>query len=369
MRLELQKNGCISLDNLLKFKTIQSISQDKNLLSKAARGEDEEYGERIKNLIVLNDDRGEIRRVETFDWKTMGDGSSLSLYVKNVPMNEEQRYAVTRDEVKALFEPFGRVAIVNLRFGRKDGEKKSVALGKAVVEFEDDAGIKSAVADLVTPDTDGNEGEENEDKATAIPKTILELKGNKLTVEKMLPFKMFQNKDNGKNKRSRDEADIKDEGDDKDNEEDVQIEFEPITVEWEKGCVIALTGLNTERCDRESIREAVSDVLKVSKDVKTSGLYVDYNRGGSEGKLRLKEVGKNLEMKELVEKLTDGSIVIAGEKVESAKILEGEEEEKYWEEYTKFVNNRKRQREEEKFANKKRRTSGGRGRGRGRGRR
>lgn len=342
-------------------------------MKRAAKGEDGEYGERIKKLIVLNEETGEVRRVEPFDYKTMGDGSSLSLYVKNIPLTEEnggrQRYAVTRDEVKALFEPYGHVAIVNLRFGKKEGERRSVPLGKAVVEFQDEDGVGKAVADLVASESDkkddGDANDEEGDTAKAEPKTVLELKGNKLTVEKMLPHRMFQNKD-GKKKRSLDG-----ENEAQDNEEaEEKVEFEPVTLDWEKGLVIALTGLNPEKCDRESIRDAVSDILKVSKDIKVSGLYVDYSRGDTEGNLRLKDGGKDAEMKELVEKLTDGSVLIADEKVGSAKILEGEEEEKYYEKYIKFLNDKKRQREEEKAANKKRRFSGGgRGRGRGRGRR
>jgi RNA recognition motif-containing protein len=362
MRLELERAGCVTLDSLLKFKTINAISDDKDLLTRAAKGEDEEYGERLKKLIVIND-KEEVRRVEVFDWKTMGDGSKLSLYVKGIPLTEgEERYDVTRDEVKELFEQYGCVGIVNLRFGRKEDGKKG-PLGKGVVEFEDEEGISKAVADLVAEPDESGETSNAKD-----PKTVLELKGSKLTIEKMLPIKIFQK--NEKNKRSRDENKSPSKDEIADEEDEVKVEFEPVTIDWEKGCIIALSGLNTDKCDRESIREAVSDILGVSKDVKTSGLYVDYTRGNADGKLRLKDTGKEAEMKELVAKLTDGTVLIADEKVGSAKILEGEEEKQYWKEYIEFLNNRKRQREEEKAQNKKRRFSGGgRGRGRGRGRR
>jgi hypothetical protein len=81
----------------------------------------------------------------------------------------------------------------------------------------------------------------------------------------------------------------------------------------------------------------------------------------------MKDASKSAEMKELVDKLSDGTVLIAGEKVESAKILEGEEEEEYWKKFVDFLNNRKRQREEEKAQSRKRqkRFSGGGGRGRG----
>ena len=72
-----------------------------------------------------------------------------------------------------------------------------------------------------------------------------------------------------------------------------------------------------------------------------AGLYVDYNRGATTGNLRLTEP-KPTEMKVLVDKLTDESITIANEKVESAVILEGEKEEEYWKEFNIFLNNRKR---------------------------
>ena len=112
------------------------------------------------------------------------------------------------------------------------------------------------------------------------------------------------------------------------------------------------------------------NILGVSTDVKESGLYVDYSRGDTDAKLRLKEANPD-KMKELVDKLVDGSVTFGGEKVESASILEGEDEEKYWKNFIVFLNNRKRQRDEEKAQTRKRQKFGGGrgGRGRGRGRR
>jgi len=99
----------------------------------------------------------------------------------------------------------------------------------------------------------------------------------------------------------------------------------------QKGCVIALTGLFDEKGHRECIREAVSDILKVSIDMKTSGLYVDYTRGATSGNFRLISIveSKPEEMKELVKKLNDVTVLVANAKVGSAKMLEGEEEVAY----------------------------------------
>jgi uncharacterized membrane protein YgcG len=119
----------------------------------------------------------------------------------------------------------------------------------------------------------------------------------------------------------------------------------------------------------------VSEILVITTDVKTSGLYVDYNRGDTTANLRLKSP-KPDEMKELVSKLSDGSLLVANAKVGSAKILEGEEEEKYYEKFIAWLNTRKRMKDEERKTsnnnnrnnhNNKRQKFGGRGGGRGRG--
>jgi hypothetical protein len=54
----------------------------------------------------------------------------------------------------------------------------------------------------------------------------------------------------------------------------------------------------------------MSKILGITTNVKTSGLYVDYNRGNTTANLRLKSPKPN-EMKELVSKLTDGSLLVA----------------------------------------------------------
>lgn len=348
MRNEMKENGCITLDQLLKFQTIKSISTDKKLIVEAAA--------ELKDEITCDAEKEELRRVVPFDWETMGDGSHLSLCCKNVPLTEEEKsegekafygtkheYAVTRDELKALFEPYGKVGIVKLRFGRKEG--KAYPLGMAIIEFENEEGMAKASAELLP-----KEGEESTTTKT------LEIKGNKLTFEKVKPMKCFQNKSA---KRSRDDDNKKQE------EEEDEIKFEPVKVEMVKGCVIALTGLSDETCDRESIREAVSDILKVTKDIKTSGLYVDYTRGATSGNLRLTE-SKPEEMKELVAKLNDGTVLIANTKVGSAKMLEGEEEIAYWKGFEEFLNNRKRADLEEKRQKKKQKRFSHKGRGGGR---
>ncbi|EJK54807.1 hypothetical protein THAOC_25534, partial [Thalassiosira oceanica] len=148
MRAKLDESGGLTLDDLLSFNTIKTISTDKALLAKAAEDAD------LKDLISYDAEKEVISRRVKFDRETAGDGHELSIVVQNLPLtttppeeekaaddgkaeeekkaaedgkSEEEKkaaedckpvfkpcYAVNRDEVKALFEPYGKVGIVQL---------------------------------------------------------------------------------------------------------------------------------------------------------------------------------------------------------------------------------------------------------------
>ena len=462
-------DGGLSLETLLRFNTVKSITTNKLLLARAAKSDD------LRDLLIYDEDGGTVRRATPFDYGTMGDGSRLSLYVKNVPVtkppstppvvdgggagvkveekeeekeeeeeggqevavkkeeDEEEgeeekrdekevrvkeeegteavvaalsakgdefrpRYDVTRDEVKALFEPYGRVALVQLRYGKKHNKQQSSGidekyassnarggggetypLGVAIVEFETMDGIERACEELLIKKRKNGEGGGDGDDGDVGAAKVLEMKGNALAIERMRPSKFFKNQSSGGNKkRSRDDDDdADDDADGDDGAKDDGAKFEPITLDWEKGCVISLVGLDAASCDRESIRDAVSDVLGVTNDVRTSGLYVDYNRGDLFGNIRLKSPKPN-EMNDVVTRLNDGTLLIANAKVGTARILDGDEEEKYYEKFIAWLNNRKRMKDEERRSssgggnhrngNKRQNFGGGRGGGGGRGR-
>ena len=373
MRAKLDESGGLTLDDLLSFNTIKTISTDKALLANAAQHED------VKDLISYDAEKEVISRKVKFDRETAGDGHELSIVVHNLPLttpppeeekaaddgkSEEEkkaaegakpvfkpRYAVNRDEVKALFEPYGKVGIVQLRWAKKhhdrdddkygpgqDGSRgynrgESYPLGMAFVEFQTADGVKAACADLIAEKAEasdekkeaGEGGGDNKDEAkpeggeAPQPKTTLELKGNTLKISKKKPPKF-------RDDRKRDSPAKRKRKDDDGGQPEKQ--FEPMKIDRKPGCIISLVGLSAEKCDRESIREAVSATLGVSTDVKTSGLYVDYSRSDTEGYLRLVNGSKAEEMKELVSKINDGMIKVADEKAE-AKVLEGDEENAY----------------------------------------
>jgi hypothetical protein len=75
-------DGPLSLEVLMRFNTLKSITKDKSLLAAAAKSDD------LAGLISYDEEKEEVKRVTPFDFKSMGDGSKLSLYVKNVPVTE-----------------------------------------------------------------------------------------------------------------------------------------------------------------------------------------------------------------------------------------------------------------------------------------
>lgn len=314
--------GSITVETLLKFKSIQQYTTEAKTLLEAANT--------LGDFLVVNDDK--ISRKEPMKKTQMDDNIPVSLHIGNIPV-EENKYLVTAADLRPMFEVYGKVMIVKLKWKPQpvdaDDEKnhysnqqkrKMVPAGNCLVEFATVEELEKAVAELV--------GEP--------PKRVLELKGQTLTVQKLRDWidarKSEKPKKNGKD-------------DDKDDKKDnkrksEEIEVKVFTLDWKPGCVIELKGLDAESCDREVLRET----LKEFPDV-----YADYSRGQTEGAIRFPEPSDKVQ--ELADKLQKGDVEIGGKKVESARVLEGEEEKAYWQKFIDFKNNQIRQKAEEK-ANK-----------------
>lgn len=85
--------------------------------------------------------------------------------------------------------------------------------------------------------------------------------------------------------------------------------------------------------DREALVAAVAKALEISEsEVKDRKVYMDYSRGQPSGAIRFSESGE--EVSKVCKLLAEGEAEVAGKKVESAVILEGEEESTYW---TNFI--------------------------------
>lgn len=86
------------------------------------------------------------------------------------------------------------------------------------------------------------------------------------------------------------------------------------------GAVLHLKGLN-DQGTRENLKELFDTYAKIK--------WADYNKGEPEAFLRFVEEGKAKEALEKALAANNGEITLKGAKLE-ARVLEGEEEEKYW---------------------------------------
>lgn len=324
MKREMKFNdGMIAIQKLLRFNSIKKITADQEKIVQAV-----ESSELLKPILMLSKDKTSIGRINKFDINNIKDNIPLTLFVKGLPTSNAETtedgkemppksYAVQVDEVKQLFLEYGEIALVRLRYKKK--LKKSdptIAKGEAFVEYESEEMAQKAVADLCKV-------------GDAEPKKRLTIKGSELFVQPMKEWLELKEKEEGEeksDKRKRDSAD--DEG-----KEVAEDEFDIV---WNPGCVVSVKGF-PDNCDREAIREAIKDY--VPSDPKE--LYLDFSRGQKSGALRFETPTDKI--KELAENLSSGEIKIIGCKVESAHLLEGEEEKTYWDNFKEFKRKQRKQ--------------------------
>lgn len=324
--LDPERQGFVPIETLLKFNTIKRFSTDPSVIAAVV--------EKIDNpRLKLNDAKTAIARTEAFTEEMLNDDVRHSLRISNLPVDDDNQFKNTREEIADLFKDYGKVAMVRLLTKIKQG--KRVAFGKCFVVFADESSLKNAEADLCIP---------AEADADCTPKKVLRLGDTDLRIKTMQVW--LNKKANQKGERSSVREDVKRAREElaaKEREELEQIEFK---FDWKKGCVISIKGI-PDCSDREAILAAVKSFM--GGDVNARA---DYNRGNTEGAIRFDDPNDKID--DLASKLNDGSITIAGGRVESAIVLHGEAEEKYYADYIASRTMQKRARAEEKLHNKKR---------------
>jgi hypothetical protein len=360
--------GHVPIEALLRFNTIKQYTTDPAVVIQAAK--------LLSDVLALDDEEKAIRRVEPFTDDMLDGNIPVSLYVKNVPLTEGQdaetrKYAVTVDDVRALFDKYGDVAIVKLKFSSSpDGQgdetgggnkkkhfvkKKSYPIGHAMIEFHTQEALEKAAEATLTTKA-GETLEPKEKLVVGEAKSPLEVILLSEYVESRKKQKAESSEKNGsaETSKKRDRAEEEDEVE--------KSDVPTFTVDWKPGCVIQLMGL-PEACDREALLGAVAKGLEISlEDVKTRKIYADYSRGQNDGAIRFPEPDEAIA--KLATSLKSGDLLVSETKVTDAHVLEGEDEEKYWRTFIEFKNKQIRHKEEEKQSRKKRKKGGGRG-GRG----
>ena len=365
------RGGAVPVDVLLKFNTIKTLTLDPDVLAKAVTTH-------LSDVLEVRAGGGSIARVKPFTEAMLSDNVPLSLYIKNLPTKDnnynQKQYDVRMDDIRKMFEQYGEVALVKLRFRKsansddadhtddiktepagEDGAapakkpNRRFPLGACLVEFESLESLEKAAADVLT--LKGGEKVEAKRK--------LEVGGNTLEVMTLKDYVAGLKKDRKRDRNDSKEGDDegKTEGDDSAN---------AFTIDWKPGCVISLKGL-PEDCDREAILNATMTACNLTQDeLKEKKIYADYSRGQKDGALRFPEPEL---AKMMVDKLKsdEEKLEIAGAKLEDAILLEGDAEKKYWDEFIEFKKKQMRHRAEERKHkgarnNKRRRGGGGRDR-------
>lgn len=311
----------VTVESLLRFNTIKQHTTKPEDVVEAALSMDE---------LVVSDDKLAIGRAKPFTASMMDDNIPLTLCVGNLP-NEDNKYTVGLDEVRDLFSEYGKVSMVKFRF--QGTSRKRTPSGMAMVEFADQEGADKASADVLT----SKEGKATESKRK------LKLGDAELTVITLKDFIEGS-------KRNRDDKRQRSEDGGADGEDDEKKELEPFTIDWKKGCVIRIKGV-AEGCSREAILSAVASGLGITVDeVKDKNVYADYSKGQKDGAIRF-ETPDSVE--DMLKKLKSGDLEVAGAKVEEAFVLEGDEEEKYWQDFIDFKNKQRQHRFEERSSKRK----------------
>lgn len=331
----------VPLDVMMRFNTIKKLSEKPAVVLQAAK--------ELSDILTIDEATCAIGRVVPFTPEMMKENIPLSLRVKNLPVKEEKsenedkvvkKYNVTVDEIRALFDKYGDVALVKFQWGydNEDGDRwnrnenrRKQPSGHALIEFHRQEDCEKAAAATLTI----KQGE----KVEAKEKLVLPANDSRpdpIELDVMLladyidAIRNRGGKNKSKeNKRKRDRDDKEEDGDDENEAKPVKY-----IVDWKPGCVIKLKGL-PENCDREALLDTLAEGLKTTvEEVRNQRIYADYSRGQSDGAIRFKEPSDTIA--ELVKKLNDGDLKVMDAKVEETRILEGEEEKKYWDDFVEF---------------------------------
>lgn len=318
--------GMVPIESLLKFNTIKKYTEKTEIVAKAAK--------ELPDLLILNEDETAIGRKVEFTEEMMNDNIPKSLYVTKLPMKENedgrQIYSCAIDEVKALFEKYGKVALVRLMWGSRKHKQPD---GAAMVEFAKKEDLDKAVAAVLTI----KEGSEIE----AAEKLTL----GDSTLGVMLFSEFVEKKGDKKSGKKRER-----------NGDGGAKESKTFTYDWKPGCVIKMKGL-PDGCNREAILDAIALQMDISvTEVKNQNIYADFSIGQTNGYIRFPEPGDHIG--EMAKRLKSGELQVAGCKIEGASMLAGEDEKKYFDDFIEFKNKQIRNRDENKRSRKRGRHGG-----------
>ncbi|XP_058449940.1 la protein homolog [Malaya genurostris] len=294
----MKDDGWVSLDVLLTFKRLKSLSEDKKVIVDAIEKSDE-------GLIEISEDRSKLRRhperpIPEQNEATRKEIYSRTVYVKGFASED----GTQMDELIEFFEPFPKVANIVMRKYHDKATKKYLFKGSVFVTFA----TKEQCADFLS-------------------KEKIVYKGKDLICKMQDDY--FEEKKTERRKKDK-----------KKQEEKLDISHLP------KGACVHLDGFGKET-SREIIKETI---LKLDEALEVA--FIDYQKTDSNGVVRFAAEGNG---KKFLEKLTDSKIKINEEDI-TARLLEGDEETEF---LRKVVKDQQARRQANNARNKGRQQKGG----------
>jgi len=283
-----EDDGWVTLETMLNFNRLKQLTEDHKLICLSLKE---------SSLMEVNDACDKVRRKtdrplpeDNKEWKDAV--AARTVYAKAFPADSNL------DDLMEFFEAYGNIDNLQMR---REFHKKTVFKGSVFVTFQ-----KKDDADKFV-----NESE------TKYKDQVLE---SKLFKEDYFKKKMGDKKSKPQ-KENVTNDDAKDCDDNKDNESQPKITIEDrARKQMQPNAVFHFSGLNPETTVVE-----VKDFWGEFGDVG----FADFEKGDTEGYIRMKEANTAASTIEKAKEKGEGKIVIKDSEIET-RVVEGEEELKYW---------------------------------------
>lgn len=283
-----EDDGWVTLETMLNFNRLKQLTEDHKLICLSLKE---------SSLMEVNDACDKVRRKtdrplpeDNKEWKDAV--AARTVYAKAFPADSNL------DDLMEFFEAYGNIDNLQMR---REFHKKTVFKGSVFVTFQ-----KKDDADKFV-----NESE------TKYKDQVLE---SKLFKEDYFKKKMGDKKSKPQ-KENVTNDDAKDCDDNKDNESQPKITIEDrARKQMQPNAVFHFSGLNPETTVIE-----VKDFWGEFGDVG----FADFEKGDTEGYIRMKEANTAASTIEKAKEKGEGKIVIKDSEIET-RVVEGEEELKYW---------------------------------------
>jgi len=298
--IEEAKDGWISLDVMLKFQRLASITSDKDVIMKAIKDSD---------ILETNEEKQEVRRKPSLgpipEWNddTKKENIAKSVYCKGF-----EKEKTTLDDLLKFFHQYeGVVHVVRRTYG-KDNER--FFKGSTFVTFKDK---ESAQKFLDVEEVKSPEGE-----------VLMRKWQQEYFDEKDAEYKEKSKARQDKKKQNKQAKEVLEA-----KEEEAEGKKGGEELELPTGTILVLEGFKNADTKREDIK----DSLKNGYEVKPEDIaFVYFNKGESEAKLRFsKENAAADAAKKINDSLKEGEKLKIKEDEIEVKALEGQEEKDFLE--------------------------------------